>query len=282
MDRDHFISPDALEKRLGEDNLSIICNFMYMPGENLDGRDEFNEDRIPGAVYFDLDEVSDRSSPLPHMIASPEQFARQMGEMGISESDDIVIYDGPGLFSSARIWWNLRTMGAMSVRILEGGYDRWIGEDRPIDETPPKEISPKIFNAVFDAERVVDIGQMVQAVDLKDSVILDARSLQRFAGEVEEPRKGLRLGHMPGATPLPFSSLLNNGTLIDNKSLSSIINPLIEDGRPIITSCGSGVTAAVLSLALTSIGHDGHKLYDGSWTEWGDPEQSNSIVTGDE
>lgn len=282
MDREHFISPDALEKRLGEDNLSIICNFMYMPGENLDGRDEYEEDRIQGAVYFDLDEISDQSSPLPHMIASPEQFARQMGEMGISESDDIVIYDGPGLFSSARIWWNLRIMGAKSVRILEGGYDQWIGEDRPIDEMPPKEITPKIFNAVFDSSRVVDIRYMEQAVKEKHSTILDARSLQRFAGEVEEPRKGLRLGHMPGARALPFSSMLENGTLFENSKLKDIINPLIEDGKPIITSCGSGVTAAVLSLALTCIGHDTHKLYDGSWTEWGDPDQSYPIATGEE
>ncbi len=278
MDREHFISPDALEARLGSQKLSIICNFMYMPGEKLDGRTEYNEDRIPGAVYFDLDEIADQSSPLPHMIASAEQFGKAMGELGVSDENEIVVYDGPGLFSAPRIWWNLKIMGAKNVRILEGGYDRWIGEDRIIDESPPKPAKKASFNAQFDESAVVDIEFMERAVKNNDCIILDARSLSRFQGEVEEPRPGLRLGHMPNAVSLPFSSLIENGTLLNNNELEKIINPLIEGGKPLITSCGSGVTAAVLSLALTCLGHENHRLYDGSWTEWGDPDKAYPIV----
>lgn len=278
MEREHFISPDSLEQRLGEENLSILCNFMYLPGQNLNGRDEFAQDRIPGSVYFDLDEIADQSSSLPHMVASREQFARQMGELGVADTDDIVIYDGPGLFSAARIWWNLRMMGATSVRILEGGYDRWIGEDRPIDETSHVRPVPKTFNASFDAERVVDADAMLKLLNDGNSVILDARSLARFKGEVEEPRAGLRLGHMPGAVSLPFSSIVNNGTLIDNNMLKDLLKPLVSSKKPIVTTCGSGVTAAVLSLALTCAGYETHALFDGSWTQWGDPEHDYPIV----
>ncbi|MCF6321460.1 MAG: sulfurtransferase [Rhizobiaceae bacterium] len=281
MNRPHFITPDALEKRLGEEGLSIICNFMFMPGDKLDGRTEFNEDRIPGAVYFDLDEIADQSSPLPHMIASPQQFSREMGALGISENDLIIIYDGPGLFSSARIWWNLQIMGAKNVRILEGGYDRWISEDRPIDDKPFKKPPAKTFNAVFDADKVVNAGQMLDLINNRSATILDARSAPRFLGEVEEPRPGLRLGHMPGATSLPFSSLIENGTLIENDALKQILEPLLSEGKPVVTTCGSGVTAAVLALALISAGYELPALFDGSWSEWGDRSQEYPINKGE-
>jgi len=281
MERAHFISPDALESRLGDEGLSIVCNFMYMPGDARDGRTEFNEDRIPGAVYFDLDEIANQSDPLPHMIASPEQFSREMGKLGVGENDLIVVYDGSGIFSSARIWWNLQIMGAKNVRILEGGYDRWISEDRPIDDKPFKMPAPKTFNANFDTKKVVDASQMRKLIDNNQTTILDARSLARFRGEVEEPRPGLRLGHMPGALNLPFSNLIKDGTLIENDALKKVIEPLLSDSKSVVTSCGSGVTAAVLTLALVSAGYDFPALYDGSWTEWGDPGQNYPIIKGD-
>ena len=280
MNREHFITPDALEKRLGNDNLSIVCNFMYLPGQNLDGRDEYNEDRIPGTVYFDLDEIAVQNTTLPHMLASPEQFSKQMGALGISDTDEIVIYDGPGIYSSPRIWYNFHIMGAKNVRILEGGYDRWIVEDREIDENPPAKINPKAFNAEFDASRIVDEKTMLALIKEKRGTILDARSLERYTGEVDEPREGLILGHMPGAISFPFANLVEKGTLIDNAKLRDLIAPLLSNGEPIITTCGSGVTAATLSLALTCAGYSTHAMFDGSWTQWGDPGQDYPIISG--
>ncbi len=290
MKREHFISPDALEKRLGENRLgekrpggnklSIICNYMFMPAENRDGAAEFANERIPGAVFFDIDKIADQSSSLPHMLARPEQFSRQMGELGVSEDDEIVIYDGPGLFSSARIWWNLRIMGATNLRILEGGFKRWKRENRPIDNSPPKPPQPAKFVANFDAERVFTSTQVQVLINSKKGTILDARSAPRYEGSVEEPRPGLRLGHMPGATCLPFTDLIEDGTLIDNNRLRDTIQPLLSNGDPIVTTCGSGVTAAVLSLTLTCAGYDSHVLFDGSWTEWGDPDKDYPIISG--
>ncbi len=280
MNREHFITPDALEKRLGNDNLSIVCNFMYLPGQNLNGRDEYNEDRIPGTVYFDLDEIAVQDTALPHMLASPEQFSKQMGALGIRDTDEIVIYDGPGIFSSSRIWYNFHIMGAKNVRILEGGYDRWIVEDREIDENPPPAIIPKTFNAKFDASRIVDDKTMLALIKEKRGTILDARSYERYTGEVDEPREGLILGHMPGAVSFPFADLVEKGTLIDNAKLRKLIEPILSNGEPVITTCGSGVTAATLSLALTCAGYDTHAMFDGSWTQWGDPEHDYPIISG--
>ncbi len=284
MDRQHFISPDALEKRLGEDGLSIICNLMPMPGTDIDGRQEYNEDRIPGAVYYDVDEISDTSSSLPHMIASEDQFGHQLGSLGVSDTDAIVVYDGAGMFSSARVWWNLRLMGAKDVRILEGGYDRWIGEDRPIDEDAPSTPTKTTFNAKLQRSGVTEINEMIEIVKNGSRTILDARALQRFQGSVEEPRKGLRLGHMPGAISMPFADMIENGTLKNNNDLEKIVNSILQDragnkALPIVTSCGSGVTAAVLTLALTSLGYTDLSLFDGSWTQWGDPDKDYPIIS---
>ena len=278
MKREHFISPQALENRLGEENLSIICNFMYLPTENRDGAGEYAQERIPGAVYFDLDRIAEQSTLLPHMIAQPQQFARQMGELGISEHDDIVVYDGPGLFSSARIWWNLRLMGATNVRILEGGYNGWKEQKRPIDYSPTLKPEAKKFTADFDASMVVNAAQVLTQSNGKIGVILDARSKARFDGDGAEPRKGLRLGHIPGSVNLPFTDLLEDGKLIDNNALKKILEPTVSNKDSIVTTCGSGVTAAVISLALTCAGYDDHALFDGSWTQWGDPEANYPVV----
>ena len=280
MERQHFITPDALERRLGQNNLSIICNFMYLPTENRDGAAEFAAERIPGAVYFDLDEIADQSSSLPHMIANPDQFSRQLGALGVNNNDEIIVYDGPGLFSSARIWWNLHIMGAKNVRILEGGYNRWKKENRPTDTSEPAKPQPAEFEVSFEPDKVVNADQVLAMAKDGSATILDARSSARFAGEAPEPRKGLRLGHIPGSNCLAFTDLIKDGTLINNNRLQEIINPLIEENKPIITTCGSGVTAAVLSLALTCIGRETHALYDGSWTEWGGADGNFPIVTG--
>jgi thiosulfate/3-mercaptopyruvate sulfurtransferase len=279
LEREHFITPDSLKKRLGDQNLSIICNFMAMPGDDRDGLEAFRSKRIPGAVYFDIDRIADQTSSLPHMIAASEQISSQMGELGISENDNIVVYDGPGLFSSARIWWNLRMMGVPNVRILEGGFNRWKNKKHPIETTPPVQPDPVLFNAKFDPQQIISSSQLLELIHKGKGTILDARSLARFNGTADEPRKGLRSGHMPGATSLPFTDLLNDGSLINNNSLKELIKPLLSNGEPIVTTCGSGVTAAVLSLALTCAGYDSHRLFDGSWTEWGDEQSDFPIVS---
>ena len=251
---------------------------MAMPGDDEDGFEKFRRERIPGAVYFDIDQIADQTSDLPHMIAGPEQFSVQMGELGISEDDDIVIYDGSGLFSSARIWWNLRLMGAQNVRILEGGFKRWKDGNYPTDSNPPEQPEPTSFQASSNPQQVISSSQLLDLIRQGKGTILDARSLARFNGSVDEPRKGLRVGHMPSAVSLPFTDLVDDGTLISNDRLKQVIEPLLANGEPIVTTCGSGVTAAVLSLALTSAGYDSHRLFDGSWTEWGNPDSDFPII----
>lgn len=280
MERQHFISPDALEQRLGNDDLSILCNFMYLPNQKGDGYQEFLEDRIPGAVFFDIDKIADQESELPHMIAPADQFAKQMGELGVSDQDLIVIYDGPGLYSSARIWWNLKVMGATNVRILEGGYDLWIDEDRPVDETPFSAPVPKNFDAKFDAGKVINAQELLALIDRKSGTVLDARSLARFRAEADEPREGLRSGHMPESVSVPFTDLIENGKLIENNRLQEVFKLIVSDKGSLVTSCGSGVTAAVLSLALDSAGYHDHRLFDGSWTQWGDEKYGLPVLKG--
>ncbi|MCP4185590.1 MAG: 3-mercaptopyruvate sulfurtransferase [Hyphomicrobiales bacterium] len=278
MEREHFITPDALNRHLGDQDLSIICNFMTMPGDDRDGHEEFRQERIPGAVYFDIDRIADQTSNLPHMIADSEHFSTLMGELGVSENDDIIVYDGPGLFSSARIWWNLRLMGARNVRVLEGGFMRWKKGYYPIESKPPNKPDPVSFNVELIPQQVISSSQLLDLVNEGNGTILDARSLARFNGTADEPRKGLLLGHMPGAISLPFTQLIDDGSLISNDRLRQIFEPLLTNGGPIVTTCGSGVTAAVLSLALTCAGYDSHRLFDGSWTEWGDQESDFPII----
>lgn len=268
-----LISPEELEGLLGKPGVSIVNASWFLPTTKRDAKSEYLEERIPGSVFFDIDEIIDASSALPHMLASPQDFAAAVGELGISNEDEIIVYDGPGLFSSARVWWNFRIMGVEKVRILEGGYDRWELEDMPIEFDEPKPIVPKIFVANFDSTKVVSKDYVLENILTKSATILDARAGPRFRGEAPEPREGLRSGHAPGAISLPFDDLVAKGTLLDVEALKEILEPIVSGNAQLITSCGSGVTAAVLTLALTCAGYDNHVLYDGSWAEWGaDPE----------
>ena len=256
----------------------IIDASWYLPAQKRNGRTEFDKSRIPNAVYFDIDNISDKSSHLPHMLPTQEYFASAVGALGINENDDIVVYDGPGLFSAARCWWSLRTMGATSVRILQGGYDRWKNADYPIDTKPPIPPTSTKFTPKFDATKVSGFDTMLLKVKDKNSVILDARPYARWLGEAKEPRAGLRSGHMPGSFSLPASDLVVDGNLLDIEQLKSIFSNLkVTPDMHVTTSCGSGVTAAIISLALESIGHENHTLYDGSWAEWGAQEYAPVI-----
>ncbi|MFE0015690.1 3-mercaptopyruvate sulfurtransferase [Mesorhizobium sp. NPDC059054] len=263
------VDADWLEQRLGQPGLSIIDASWYLPAQKRDARSEYDAAHIPGAVFLDQDAVSDQDSPLPHTLASPRDFAQYVGTMGISADDTIVVYDGPGFFSAPRAWWMFRVMGVFQTYILDGGFDRWKAEGHPVTAEPTK-IAPGIFHADFDASRVASLEDVRRIVAGGESQIADARSPGRFAGAEPEPRAGVRAGHMPGAHNLPYSVLSENGVLLPKSKLREIVEQAgIDLSKPVVTSCGSGVTAAVITLALETLGHTDNRLYDGSWTEWG-------------
>ena len=229
-----------------------------------------DEPRIPGAVRFDLDAVADTASPLPHMLPSPEAFAAAVGAMGIDQQDHIVVYDERGLFSAARVWWTFRTMGARRVQVLDGGLPKWMAEGRPVETGPETPTPHAVFNTDFQAARVADLIKVRRAMDDPATQVIDARPAARFRGEADEPRPGLRSGHMPKAVNVPFVEVLSpDGTLRTPDELAAIFHRAgLAPGQSVITTCGSGVTAAILTLALAVLGRDS-TVYDGSWAEWG-------------
>lgn len=269
MTNNAFVSADWLQERLGKPGLSIVDGAWYLPSQGREARAEYEAGHIPGAVFFDHDKVVDPNSALPHTLPTPEDFARIVGSMGIAETDTIVIYDGFGLFSAPRCRWLFRIMGAEKVFILEGGLDGWKREGRPLTAEQTK-IAPNVFNSHFDASRVASLEDMRGIVQNGSSQIADARSAGRFEGVDPEPRPGLRGGHMPGAKSLPFTELTRDGKLRPGEDLEQALEAARLDlSKPIVTSCGSGVSAAIISLALETLGHKDNRLYDGSWAEWG-------------
>lgn len=263
------IDADWLQGRLGSPGLSVVDASWYLPAQKRDARTEYEAAHIPGAIFFDQDAVVDPRSELPHTLPDPATFARHVGSMGISADDTIVVYDGPGMFSAPRVWWMFRVMGIFQVYVLEGGFDRWKTNGRPV--TPDKtRIAPNIFHVSFDASRVATLGDMLKTVAAGDSQIADARPAGRFTGDEPEPRVGVRGGHMPGAKSLPASTLSRDGKLLPPDELRKRFEEAGVDLRkPVVTSCGSGITAAVITLALETLGHSANRLYDGSWAEWG-------------
>ncbi|HTV67058.1 MAG TPA: 3-mercaptopyruvate sulfurtransferase [Rhizobiaceae bacterium] len=263
------VDADWLESRIGTPGVSIVDASWYLPAHKRDPKAEYDAAHIPGAVFFDQDLVVEPNSTLPHTLPSPKVFAQFAGSMGISADDTIVVYDGPGMFSSPRVWWMFRVMGVYQAYVLDGGFDRWKSEGRPVSNKATK-IAPCVFHVNFDADRVASFDQMKKIVEGKTSQIADARPAGRFAGTDPEPRAGMRSGHMPGAKNVPAVSLAKDGKLLPLPELKKAIEGAgLDLSGPVVTSCGSGVTAAVITLALESLGHTNNKLYDGSWTEWG-------------
>ncbi|PYE89500.1 3-mercaptopyruvate sulfurtransferase [Phyllobacterium leguminum] len=263
------VSADWLEKHLDEPGLSILDASWYLPAQNRDPRGEFDAAHIPGAIFYDQDKIADRSSGLPHTIPSEADFEREMSAMGLTVEDTIIVYDGPGMYTAPRVWWLLRTMGAKNVLVLDGGFDRWKREGRPVTAKVTK-IAPSAFIAHSDMSRVASFEKMREIVETGSVQIADARAPGRFSGDEPEPRAGMRSGHMPGARNVPVASLVKDGELKNLEELEEIFDKAgIDLTKPVVTSCGSGVTAAVITLALESLGHKDNLLYDGSWSEWG-------------
>jgi thiosulfate/3-mercaptopyruvate sulfurtransferase len=269
-DPDLLVSTGWLADHLGAPDLRILDASWYLPGEKRDPRAEYTAAHIPGARFFDIDEISDDQSELPHMAPPIEKFVSRMRAMGIGDGHRIVAYDGTGLFSAARVWWLFRLFGKTDVAVLDGGFPKWRAEGRPVEDTAPL-LRDRHFTASRDARLVRDVTQVAATVKLGNAQIVDARSPERFRGEAPEPRPGLRSGHMPGARNVPYKALLNDdGTMKDPVGIRAAFEAAgVDPSKPVITTCGSGVSAAVLSLGLERIGNRNHSLYDGSWAEWG-------------
>ncbi|MEO1537234.1 MAG: 3-mercaptopyruvate sulfurtransferase [Pseudomonadota bacterium] len=265
-----LVSTDWLAKRLSMPDLRVIDASWYLSDMNRDGRAEYDKAHIPGARFFDIDEISDTRSALPHMVPPVEKFMSRMRAMGVGDGHQVVVYDGAGLFSAARVWWLFRLMGQTNVAVLDGGFPKWRAEGREIEDMPPI-LRDRHMTVTVRNDMVKDVTQVAAASKLKDWDIVDARSAPRFKGEEPEPREGLRSGHIPGSHNLHYRRLLNDdGTMRAPDELRQAFEAAgVSLEKPVITSCGSGVTAAILGLALERIGHKRHALYDGSWAEWG-------------
>ncbi|MCG9916600.1 MAG: 3-mercaptopyruvate sulfurtransferase [Phenylobacterium sp.] len=275
-----IVSVDWLAKHLGDPDLRVVDATWYMPAENRPGLAEFQAGHIPGAVFFDIDQIADRSSDLPHMLPPPDDFAREAAALGLHPDDRIVVYDGHGIFSAPRVWWTLRVMGFTQVAVLDGGLKAWRAAGHAVETGDPAP-RPSQSEARLQSHLVRDLGQVRDALEAPDIQVLDARPAGRFSGAAPEPRPGLRGGHMPGACNLPWSAVVGpEGTLRSPDDLRAAFAAAgIDLQRPIITTCGSGVSAAVLTLALARLGLDEVPIYDGSWSEWGG-RPDTPIVTG--
>lgn len=266
---DIIVSADWLQEQLGSPGLSIVDGSWYLPTQNRDARGEYETGHIPGAVFFDHDLVVEPGVEQPHAMPSSEIFASHAGSMGISAHDTIVVYDGPGFFSAPRVWWMFKVMGATDVKILDGGLDGWKADGRPLTAEPTREAGC-FFETSYDPAVVVPFDEMRRMVEAGQVQVIDARPAGRFTGAEPEPREGMRSGHMPGARNVPALALAPDGHFLDEAALRAAFEAAgVAVAGPAVTSCGSGITAAVLVLALELLGNCDARLYDGSWSEWG-------------
>ncbi|UWQ50195.1 3-mercaptopyruvate sulfurtransferase [Leisingera caerulea] len=265
-----LVSTDWLAAHLKDPDLRVLDASWYLPQQGRDARAEYEAAHIPGARFFDIDEISDNRSDLPHMVPPVEKFMSKLRAMGVGDGHQVVIYDGAGLFSAARVWWLFRLMGQTNVAVLDGGFPKWQAEGHPVEDLPPV-IRDRHMTVRVQNHMVRDVTQVSAAAKLGDHEIIDARSAERFRGDAPEPREGLRAGHIPGSKNVPFGQVLNeDGTMKDPEGIRAAFESAgVDLSKPAITSCGSGVTAAILSLALERTGKTDHSLYDGSWVEWG-------------
>ncbi|HEX5325658.1 MAG TPA: 3-mercaptopyruvate sulfurtransferase [Acetobacteraceae bacterium] len=268
---DPLVSTDWLAAEFGSPDLVIFDATKYLPNEDKDGRTEYLAAHIPGGRYFDIDEIADRDTELPHMVPTPGRFARLMGAMGVGNGSRVVFYDQKGLASAARGWWLMGLYGHDQAAVLDGGLPKWRREGRPTETGAPPPPRPAEFRPDFRAARLRGVGDVLGNLRSRTELVLDARAAGRFTGAVPEPRAGMRSGHIPGSASVPYTELLNpDGTFRPQTELRARFAAAGADGsRPLVTSCGSGVTACILTLGLRLAGLPEGAVYDGSWTEWG-------------
>jgi thiosulfate/3-mercaptopyruvate sulfurtransferase len=276
-----LVSTEWLAKHLKDPDLRILDASWYLPTDTRDPKAEYNDAHIPGARFFDIDEISDARSDLPHMAPPIEKFMSRMRAMGVGDGHQVVVYDGAGIMSAPRVWWLLKLMGQENVAVLDGGLPKWLAEERPTEDMPPI-ARDRHVTVRFQSHLVRDVTQVAHASKLGSPQIVDARAAARFRGEAPEPREGLRAGHIPKSRNVPYAMLLNDDqtmkTVDETRAVFAAAG--VDLAKPIVTSCGSGVTAAVLALALERMGHSDWSLYDGSWAEWG-MFPTVPIATGD-
>ncbi|QSA98920.1 3-mercaptopyruvate sulfurtransferase [Methylococcus sp. EFPC2] len=276
-----LVDCEWLAAKLGDADLRIIDASFFLPNQQRHARAEYQQAHIPGALFFDIDEVADRSSGLPHMLPSPEHFAAALGRLGIDAQTRVVVYDSNFFMASARLWWTFRVFGHERVSVLDGGLERWRASGYPVtrDESSPAEIHYPIPSVRRDL--VCDLAAMRRLSGEGSAQIVDARSPGRFAGTEPEPRPGLRSGHIPGSRNLFFKDLIDDHTrcLRPLEALATLFAPVVADERRIVATCGTGVTAAILALGLYRLGYQDIAVYDGSWTEWGGLDDT-PVATG--
>jgi thiosulfate/3-mercaptopyruvate sulfurtransferase len=276
---DSLVSTDWLEAELGAPDLRVVDATWFLPGDGRDARAEYEAGHIPGAVFLDLDEISDGANPAPHMLPPAHIFASRMQALGLGDGHRILVYDNSPLHSAARIWWMLRIHGAQHVALLDGGLRKWKAEGRPLESAGPR-VRPGHFTASLDGAAVAGKAEMLALVGDRGHEIVDARGPARFAGEEAEPRPGLAAGHIPGARNLPQARLFeaDNRWKSGDALRAAFAEAGIDLSRPMVTTCGSGVTAAVLLFGAHLLGKEDVRLYDGSWSEWGaDPATPKAV-----
>lgn len=266
-----LVSTEWLAAELGKPDFVIFDATKYLPNENKDGHAEFVRAHIPGARYFDIDVIADPDTDLPHMVPTPGRFAKLIGWLGVSNASRVVFYDQKGLASAARGWWLMGLFGHDKAAVLDGGLPKWQREGRATEAGEPVQAQPVAFRPDYRAARLRGVGDVLANVTTQAELVLDARAAGRFTGEVPEPRAGMRSGHIPGSANLPYTELLNaDGTFRPAAEVRArLAQAGAESSRPLVTSCGSGVTACILTLGLRLAGLPEGAVYDGSWTEWG-------------
>ncbi|OIP87433.1 MAG: 3-mercaptopyruvate sulfurtransferase [Rhodobacterales bacterium CG2_30_65_12] len=274
-----LVSTEWLADHLDDADLRLFDASWFLPTVDRDAKADYAKAHIPGARFFDIDEIADLRSPLPHMLPTGEKFLSRMRAMGVGDGHQVVVYDSLGIFSAPRVWWTFRAFGKSDIAVLDGGLPKWLAEGRAVTPEPPV-IRDRHMTIARRPDMVKDVTEVAAASKLGDWEIIDARAADRFRGEAPEPRPGLRMGHIPGSKNVPWNTLLNDdGTMKPPAEIKRLFEAArIDLAKPAICTCGSGVNAAILALALTRIGHQRTAVYDGSWAEWGMYDDLNVAI----